>query len=222
MSSTTRLALLFFGASFLLALGMSGADMGKAPWYVSRASGLVSFVLLSASVVFGLLISTKASDGLFSRPLVFEVHQFTSVLTLSMLGLHAGSLLFDGFLNFTPGSILIPFEGPYRPFWVGLGIIGAWSTAIVTGSFWARKQLGQKNWRRLHYLSFLAWLLSLVHGFTAGTDSQLAPVFWMYVLSAAAVAGLLTYRIGGVIAPAPAPSRARPLPTTAEARQRAR
>ncbi len=184
MSSTTRLALLFFGASFLLAVGMSGIDMGKGPWYVSRASGLVSFVLLTGSV----------------------------------LGLHAGSLLFDGFLRFTPGDILVPLTSPYRPFWTGLGIIAAWSTAIVTGSFWARKRLRQKTWRRLHYLSFAAWLLSLVHGFTAGTDSQLTPVFWMYVVSAAAVTGLLTYRIGGVIAPAPAPSRARPLPSTAEAR----
>ncbi|MCZ2109935.1 MAG: hypothetical protein LC118_10285 [Dehalococcoidia bacterium] len=218
MSSTTRLALLFFGASFLLAVGMSGIDMGKGPWYVSRASGLVSFVLLTGSVLFGLLISTKAADGLFSRLLVLEVHQFTSVLTLSMLGLHAGSLLFDGFLRFTPGDILVPLTSPYRPFWTGLGIIAAWSTAIVTGSFWARKRLRQKTWRRLHYLSFAAWLLSLVHGFTAGTDSQLTPVFWMYVVSAAAVTGLLTYRIGGVIAPAPAPSRARPLPSTAEAR----
>ena len=208
MNSTTRLAALFFGASFVLALGMSGADMGQGPWFVSRASGLVAYFLLSASVVFGLLISTKAGDGILGRPLVFELHQFTSVLTLSLLGLHAGSLLFDGFLNFTPASILIPFIGPYRPLWVGLGVLGAWSTAIVTGSFWARKPLGQKNWRRLHFLAFFAWTSSLVHGFTAGTDTSLAPVFWMYVLTAAAVAALLTYRIGAAIAPAPRPARA--------------
>jgi predicted ferric reductase len=208
MSSTARLAALFFGASFLLALGMSGADLGQVPWFVSRASGLVAYFLLSASVVFGLLISTKAGDGVLGRPLVFELHQFTSVLTLSLLGLHGGSLLFDGFLHFTPASILVPFIGPYRPFWVGLGVLGAWSTAIVTGSFWARKQLGQKNWRRLHFLAFFAWAASLVHGFTAGTDTSLAPVFWMYVLTAAAVAALLTYRIGAAIAPVPKPVRA--------------
>jgi methionine sulfoxide reductase heme-binding subunit len=209
MNGNARLAALFFGTSFVLALGMSGADMGQTPWFVSRASGLVAYVLLSASVVFGLLMSTKAGDGILPRPAVFEIHQFTSVLTLSLLGLHGGSLMFDSFLHFTPASILIPFVGPYRPLWVGLGVLGAWSTAIVTGSFWARKRIGQKNWRRLHFLSFAAWLLSVIHGFTAGTDSALAPVFWMYVLTAAAVAALLTYRIGAALAPAPTPVQAR-------------
>ncbi|MEO9255656.1 MAG: ferric reductase-like protein [Tepidiformaceae bacterium] len=208
MNNTTRLAALFFAVSFVVALGMSGTDLGQAPWFVSRASGLVAYFLLSASVVFGLLISTKAGDGILSRPVVFELHQFTSVLTLSLLAVHGGSLLFDGFLHFTPASILIPFVGPYQPFWVGLGVLGAWSTAIVTGSFWARKQLGQKNWRRLHFLAFFAWMASLVHGFNAGTDTAFAPVFWMYILTAAAVAALLTYRIGTALVPAPKPVRA--------------
>ena len=199
MSGTARLSVLFFVVSFALALGLRGNDLGQIPWFVSRASGLVAFLLLTGSVLFGLLMSTRASDGVLPRPAVFAVHQFTSVLTLSLLALHAASLLFDGFLHFTPLSLLVPFVGPYRPLWVGLGVAGAWSTAIVTGSFWARRRLGQRSWRRLHYLSFFAWTASLVHGFAAGTDTQLAPVLWMYVLCAGAVASLVAYRIGAVL-----------------------
>lgn len=76
MSSTAWLALLVFAASFVIALGMSGMSLGHLPWYLSRASGMAAFVLLSTSVSFGLLISTKMADGFLRRPLVFEVHQF--------------------------------------------------------------------------------------------------------------------------------------------------
>ncbi|MEO6045785.1 MAG: hypothetical protein ABIQ47_17945 [Tepidiformaceae bacterium] len=192
-------------ASLFGGLALNAGELGTLPWMLSRVSGLVAFVLLSSSVVFGLLISTKAADGVLPRPFVFTIHQFLSVLTLTFLGVHAGSLLFDGFLHFGPVSLVVPFAAPYRPFWVGLGVISAWATAIVTASFWMRGHIGQKAWRKLHYASFVAYLLSLVHGVTAGTDTALPLVSWTYVVSFALVAALLVYRIGLASQPARKP-----------------
>ena len=183
------------GASVFGGLALNAGDPGTLPWMLSRVSGVIAFVLLSASVVFGLLVSTKAADGVLSRPLVFNIHQFLSVLTLTFLGIHAGSLLFDGFLHFGPLSLLVPFASPYKPLWVALGTIAAWTTALVTASFWMRGRIGQKRWRKLHYASFGAYLLSLVHGVTAGTDTTVPLVSFIYLISLALVAGLLTYRI---------------------------
>lgn len=204
-------------ASLFGGLALSAGDLGHIPWMVSRASGLVAFVLLSASVIFGLLISTKAADGVVSRPTVFSLHQFLSVVTLTLLGIHAGSLLFDGFLKLGPAAVLIPFASPYQPLWVGLGVISAWLAAIVTASFWMRARIGQKRWRKLHYASFGAYLLSLVHGVTAGTDTALPVVTWMYLLSFALVAALLAYRIGMKGQPAKSPARRHPVPGSLKA-----
>jgi len=204
-------------ASLLLASLASGlalrmGDYGTAPWMLSRGSGLVAFGLLSLSMVMGLLISTKAADGTLSRPFVFTIHQFVSVLSLAFMAVHGGALLFDGFLRFGPLALLVPFAAPYRPFWVGLGVIAAWSAAAVTASFWFRKRIGQRNWRRLHYASFGAYVLALGHGVFSGTDTSLPLVAGMYVISFAAVAGLLTYRIGV------ASRKARPAPAGAARR----
>lgn len=199
-----------FVASLLGGLALNAGELGTVPWMLSRVSGIVAFVLLSGSVIFGLLMSTKAADGVLSRPFVYTIHQFLSVLTLTFLGIHGGSLLFDGFLHFGPADVLIPFATAYRPFWVGLGIISAWATAIVTASFWMRGRIGQKAWRKLHYASFGAYVLSLVHGVTAGTDTGLPLVSWTYIGSLALVAALLVYRIGLRNQPARKPSRAAP------------
>lgn len=204
-------AILFLGAlGGGLALRLGG-DHGTLPWMISRASGIVAFALLSASVIFGLLQSTKAADGWLSRPFVFAIHQFVSVLAVTFIGLHAGSLLFDGFLQFGPARLLIPFLSLYRPFWVGLGVIAGWLAAIVTASFWMRSRIGQKRWRTLHYASFAAYVLALAHGIAAGSDTGLALVQLLYIGSGATVAGLLTYRLGGNAkkpAPATRPARA--------------
>jgi len=76
-------------------------------------------------VILGLVRSTKSPRPLIPRALSFDLHQFISVLGLTFIGVHAGALLFDGFLRFTPASLLVPFASPYRPIWTGLGVISA-------------------------------------------------------------------------------------------------
>jgi predicted ferric reductase len=203
--SAGRMAVLSLGVGASLAGGLAlrTADLGQAPWLVSRASGMVAFALLSASVVFGLLLSTRLARRLGSPRVVFEVHNFLSVLTLAFMGLHGGALLFDGFFAFTPLSLLVPFAGPYAPFWVGLGVIGAWLTALVAASSWMRGRFAYASWRRLHYLSFGAYVLALVHGMIAGSDTGLPGVAAMYIVSGSLVAGLVAARVLGRRAPAP-------------------
>lgn len=194
----SRLSIVFlFAASAMGGLGLQLVDLGTLPWAVSRASGLAAFAVLSASVVMGLLVSTKASDGLMSRPFVFSMHQFLSVLSLVLIGVHAGSLLFDGFFQFTPLSILVPFLSPFSPLAVAAGVVAGWLAAITTASYWMRARIGQKRWRSLHYLTFLAYFAALGHGVFAGTDTTMPLVYWSYVVSAALVLGLTTVRLTG-------------------------
>jgi methionine sulfoxide reductase heme-binding subunit len=205
------LGLAAIATSLLLSLGLAGGSGAQLPWYLSRASGLVAFALLTGSMVMGLLITTKAADGIASRSRVFDAHQFMSVAAIGFIALHGGALLFDGFFHFTPLSLLIPFASPYLPLWTGLGVIGAWLTVGVTASFWMRGRIGQRRWRMLHFATFGAYVLAFVHGFSSGTDTQQPLVFWMYVFSGAAIGALLAYRIAVARAKrqAPATSMAR-------------
>ncbi len=218
MKASLPLAVALGFASFLGALLLRLGDLGHAPWYLSRAAGLSSFVVLSGSVILGLLISRKTAR-LLPRVLTFELHQFLSVLAVILVGVHAGALLFDGYLGLGPFDLIIPFLAPYERVWTGIGVAAAWATVLVTASFWVKARIGHKTWRRFHYVAFAAYVMGLWHGVMAGTDAQLPVVHWMYVLSAAAVAALLTFRVGEALAmpkPAsstrPAAGRARGIP----------
>lgn len=195
MNRYTSLLIIAIVAAMTGGMALRLNETGHAAWLISRASGLAAFALLSGSMVFGLLISSKAADKSMSRLTVFTVHQFLSVLSLAFLAVHGGALLFDGFFHFTLFDLVVPFVAPYEPLMVGLGIIAAWLSAAVTGSFWARKYIGQTAWRKLHFASFAAYVLSWFHGITAGTDTRLMPVTMLYAVSMSVVIALLLYRI---------------------------
>ena len=173
------LALLWFyqtptGASLAQSLqSLFAMDTVQAWWYITRAAGLTSYLLLWLSMVWGLAISTKffhpAVDGTYS----YDFHEFLSLLGLGFVLLHVVVLMLDQYLPFSIWQIMIPFIDTYRPFWVGLGIIGFYLSLLVTVTFYLRKAIGTKAFRSIHVLSLAGYLGATLHGLFAGTDSAL-------------------------------------------------
>lgn len=176
-------------------LGFPLSAQTKAFWYMARAGGIVAYLLLWFSVVWGLALSTKIMDGLVPAPIAYGLHEFLSLGTIFFAVGHALVLLGDSYIGFSIFHLAIPFIAPYRPLWTGLGTVGLYLCAVLTGSFYIRKQIGQKVWRTLHYLTFGAYLLVLAHGFMAGTDSGLSLTKLMYFTTGFSVLCLIWYRL---------------------------
>jgi methionine sulfoxide reductase heme-binding subunit len=138
-------------------------------WMVARAAGLVAFGVLTLSVWLGLGMSTKLL-GTRRQKALFGWHQTLAWTGLSMLALHLGAVLLDPVLHFGLPAVLVPFAAPWRPVAIAAGVIAGWLTLMLAVSFRLRKRIGQKGWRRLHYASFAAFVLSLGHALAAGTD----------------------------------------------------
>lgn len=188
-------ALGMLAATFLGGAALASGSSEQLPWFISRAAGIGAFLALTASMILGLLVTTQAAEPRVPRAFSFEIHSFLSVLALTLVGIHGGALLFDSWFHFTPLDLLVPFMAPYAPLWTGLGVIAAWTMAVVTGSFWTKQRIGHRAWRKLHFASFVAYVLALGHGASAGTDTANPGIAAIYVVSAAAVLGLLTVRV---------------------------
>jgi predicted ferric reductase len=164
-------------------------------WYIARAGGILAFALLSTSVVLGLLLSGRARLERWPRFALEDVHRFVGLLAGSFIALHVVALLFDSYLPFSLRSVLVPGAAPYRPLAVAAGVISAELLVALAITNRYRKQLPHRFWRRAHYLNFAVWLLALVHGIAAGTDSTTAWALGLYVVSAGAVVGLTARRV---------------------------
>jgi DMSO/TMAO reductase YedYZ heme-binding membrane subunit len=187
------------GATAPTALRRIGAvaalQPGMLAWYSVRAMGFLAYGVLAASVLYGLLLSTKILDAIAHRPVSFALHKDLAIVALLFATLHGALLTADQSFPFTPRAILVPFASPYFPIWVGVGQLTFYLTAIVTASFYVRRQIGQRAWRLLHYLTFLAFIGASAHGIASGSDSGTPWAFWIYVIPIAAAVFLLTYRI---------------------------
>ncbi|HEY3290703.1 MAG TPA: hypothetical protein VGK87_11300 [Anaerolineae bacterium] len=159
---------------------MFGIDSGHATWFVTRAAGIIAYLLLWLSTAWGLGVSSKIFDRLLHRAFTFDFHEFISLLSIGFLVLHIVVLTGDKFMPYNLAQILIPFISPYRPVWVGVGVIAFWLILLVSITFYIRSKITMKTFRMIHLLSFVGYLTALAHSVYSGTDSLLPASLLMY------------------------------------------
>lgn len=167
------------------------------PWVVERGFGFLAYLALAGSVVYGLLLSTKLLDELAHRPITFALHQDLASFGLGLAAVHGALLALDQSVPFSLTQIAIPGLAPYQPLAVAAGQVALYLMAIVVGSFYIRRRIGQRAWRLLHYLTFVSFVGATAHGLAAGTDSGTTWATVIYVVPTVAVAILLAFRIAG-------------------------
>jgi predicted ferric reductase len=173
---------------------MSALFHGPALWYATRATGLVTLLLLTASVLLGLLTSGRFGRASWPRFLTVGLHRNLSLLVLVFLALHVGTTVIDTFVSIPLTAAFIPFSSSYKPFWLGLGAIALDLLIALVATSLIRNRLGRRTWRWIHWAAYVCWPVALAHGLGIGTDRTTIWVFALTVACAAAVAGTVTWR----------------------------
>ena len=190
------LAQTVFGKSILSSLnGIFALDSTQMWWYVTRSAGIIAYLLLWFSTVWGLAIPSKLLSPALEQNYTFDFHEFISLLAIGFLILHISVLMVDRYLPYNIIQILVPFTSPYRPFWVGIGIISFYLTILVTVTFYLRKKIGSSTFRAIHLLSLVSYMGATLHGLYAGTDSPLVTMQILYKGTALVVGFLTIYYI---------------------------
>lgn len=172
----------------------------KGYWFLSRASGVTAYVLFWASMMMGLLMSTKTTRLWSTGPTFMAMHEFTSILGLLFAGFHALILLGDAFIQTDVVQILTPFLMDFgkdgaQSIWVGFGQLGFYALALILLSFYVRQRISYGVWRWLHFGTFVAYMLVTVHGMLVGSDSQTTFMLSVYAFTNASILFLTLYRV---------------------------
>jgi predicted ferric reductase len=170
-----------------------GVSTGQMTWFITRSSGIVAYLLMWLSTVWGLAVTSKMFDKLVPRAFTYDVHEYLSLLAFAFTIVHVFILLGDTFMPFNLAQLFVPFISDYRPFWIGIGIIGTYASLLVTITFYMRKRIGQRAFRVIHYFSFVGFFGVLIHSWFAGTDTGLAATRVMYLLTGLSVVFMTVY-----------------------------
>lgn len=163
---------------------------GEIWWYLTRASGMMGWVLLALSVVWGLLQTSKVTPRWRGRSLI-NVHQWLAGIGVIFTIIHVGVLIPESFVDFSLAELFVPGLSSWNPLAVALGIVALYLLIAVEVTSLLRRRIPHKWWRGVHFASFGLFWLSTVHAVTAGTDAA-HPVFAWTVIGTVGLVLFLT------------------------------
>lgn len=166
-------------------------------WLASRASGVLALVLITASVLMGLAMAAGALPRPGIKRAVARLHEHVALAALGAIAVHGLTLLGDKWLRPGLRGIAVPFALGYRPAFTGIGVVAGYLAVLIGPSFYLRRHIGARRWRKLHRLSVVIWAMSVSHTLGAGSDASKLWLRTLVLLPAVPLAYLLVLRLFG-------------------------
>ena len=169
---------------------MSSIDL----WYATRATGIAALVLLSGTVILGVLTSGRARSSLpgFAR---VELHKRLSLLAIVFLAIHVLTAVLDSYVDIGWAAIAVPFTSHYDRLYTALGTLGLDLLLAVAISSALRRFIPARLWRGLHWLAYLSWPDAVAHTLGMGTDTRLDWMLGLVAANVAAVVAAVCWRV---------------------------
>jgi DMSO/TMAO reductase YedYZ heme-binding membrane subunit len=164
-------------------------------WYATRATGIMALVLLTLSMVLGLVTTNRARARNWPGFAQQELHRRLSMIAMVFLGIHVLTSVLDTYVSIGWAAIFVPFTSSYSRFWVGVGAVSLDLIVAVFVTSLLRSRMKPSTWRALHWLSYLCWPIALAHTFGMGTDSGQRWVIVLGMACGTAVGAGLLWRV---------------------------
>lgn len=153
--------------------------MNEVMWAFGRASGIVALALFTLVVVLGVVSRSGRPLGSLPRFSVALLHRSTSLIALTFLVLHVGTLMLDPYAKLALPDALVPFIAGWNPLWVGFGTVAfdLVVALVITGLL--RRRIGDRAFRAVHWLAYAMWPIAFAHALGSGTN---AVDFWFQIV----------------------------------------
>ena len=146
------------------------AAAGPSPlWYLSRGTGAITLVLLSASVMLGITGTLRWRLGARTPRFVVDgLHRNVSLLVVVLLAAHIVTSLLDPFAHLRVLDAVVPLASRYRPLWLGFGALAFDLLVALIVTSVLRARLGLRAWRAVHWAAYACWPVAVLHGLGHG------------------------------------------------------
>ncbi len=164
-------------------------------WYVARSGGIVAWVLVTLSILWGLALSTKVLGSRSVPVWLLDIHRWFAALAIVFTAIHILALVADSYVHFGWSELFVPMASTYQPAGVAWGIVGFYFLVAVEVTSLIRTRIPRKLWRWIHFSSFIVFALATVHGQQAGTDATNDIYVWVGLVSVQLVLVLTVMRL---------------------------
>ena len=163
-------------------------------WYATRATGLVALVLLSLTMVLGIMTANRVGARWWPRFAQQDLHRRVSMVAVVFLAAHVLTSVADTYVHIGWAAVVVPFASSYKRAWVTVGTVGTDLMLAIGVTSLLRHRMSPRLWRAVHWLAYLSWPVALAHAFGMGTDMRLPWVTDLAVACIVAVLAALAWR----------------------------
>ena len=160
-------------------------NSAHAMWYLTRSTGIVTLVLVTLSVLIGIISSLRAGGKRTPRFVVAGLHRNVSLLTVVFIAIHVTTTVLDGYAPITFLDSVVPFISSYRPIWLGLGAVASDLVLALVITSLIRVRIGLRTWRGIHWTAYACFPIAIVHSLGTGSDASRS---WMLAVVIGSVA----------------------------------
>ncbi len=146
---------------------------GQFWWFLARSSGITALVMVAASVLWGLFLSSRLLQSKRRPAWLLDLHRWLGGLSVLTVGAHILAIAADSYVPFSPAALFVPGVASWHPVAVAWGIVAFWLLAAVQITSLMMRRLPRKWWRRIHFTSYVVFWAAAIHGAMAGSDSGL-------------------------------------------------
>jgi Ferric reductase like transmembrane component len=177
----------------------------KTYWYLTRGTGIVALLLLTCSVVLGVVLSVRGRTTRWPRFAVNALHRNLTLAAVAFVAVHVVTTVLDRYAPIRLVDAVVPFISAYRPIWLGLGAVAFDLLLALVVTSLLRTRIGHRLWRSLHWLAYASWPVALVHALGTGSDARMG---FMLAAGEASLA-IVALAVLGRVALAPGSTAAR-------------
>lgn len=147
-------------------------NLDQALWAAGRGTAVVALVLLTLAILLG--IGARSGRIVLGIPrfAVTVIHRNLSLLAALFVLAHILTLLFDPYAQLRLADFVVPFQGAFKPLWLGLGTVAFDLLLVVTVTGLLRNRIGPRAFKTVHWLVYAMWPVSLLHAIGNGTDGR--------------------------------------------------
>jgi len=164
-------------------------------WYASRATGIVSLLLLTAVLVLGILVNRQGRLPGLPRFAVTSLHRNISLLAVAFIAVHVLTAVLDTYVNIPILSGVVPFASSYERGWLTLGAISFDIMLAMIITSLLRGRLNRVLWRGVHLLAYLCWPVAFAHSIGSSRDLQHGWLLDLSIACALMVAAAALWRL---------------------------
>jgi DMSO/TMAO reductase YedYZ heme-binding membrane subunit len=171
------------------------AIVPKLTWYTARASGILAWVIVTASIVWGLTLSSRLIRRRGVPAWLLDLHRYLGTLTIVFTAVHLIALHLDTYVHFTPADLFIPMHVKWSPGNVAWGIVATYLLVAIQITSWLMRRMPRRLWHAIHLLSFPLFVMATIHGLRSGADRENLFVQWGALTCVVLVIGLIIFRL---------------------------